>query len=137
MRSLLAARGALAGLALGGLLVISENLGADTALAQKARGSQITITMDDYAFRPNAVTVRANEPVRFVLPNAGADRHRVNFQMPGSDDRVRSDDTGGGGTIILDTTFTVPGVYDMWCSTSTDGVSHRDLGMLGTLTVLR
>jgi plastocyanin len=93
--------------------------------------------MADYEFRPGAVTVRANEPIRFVLPNVGSDRHRVNFALPGSDDRVRSDDTPGGGTVILDATFTMPGVYEMWCSVSTDGVSHRDRGMLGTLTVVR
>jgi plastocyanin len=127
----------MAGLVLGGIVAVSAAVDVGTALAQKARGSEVTILMGDYDFRPSAVTVRANEPIRFVLPNVGADRHRVNFALPGSDDRVRSDATGGGGTVILDTTFTVPGVYEMWCSVSTDGVSHRDLGMVGTLTVVR
>jgi plastocyanin len=92
--------------------------------------------MDDYRFVPGEITVRVNEPVEFVLTNVGADRHRVNFALPGSDDRVRSDDAMGGEMRTLSTAFPVAGRYEMWCSVSTDGVSHRDLGMVGTLTVV-
>ena len=134
MRTQLALLGAAATLSLSSLAGVLANPGPVNAAMER---EQLTIEIEagDYYFSPSDIVVAVGQPVEFVATNVGEDRHRVNFQMEGSDDRVRSDDAGPGGVITLETTFTVPGVYQMWCSAATDGVSHRDMGMVGTLTV--
>ncbi len=136
MRTRLAQLGAAAAL-LVTAVAVPAGLRPETAAAQPAGVTQVPIIMGDYYFSPSAITVKVNEPIQFVLPNLGTERHRVLFQIEGAADRVRSDeDAGLGEIVVLNQTFTVPGVYRMWCSFATDGVSHRDLGMNGTLTVV-
>jgi plastocyanin len=136
VRTRLAQLGMAATLLAGAAIAAPNGLRPEIAAAQPDGTTEVAIIADDYHYDPPDLVVNANEPIQFVMPNIGADRHRLNFQMEGSDERVRSDDTGGGGVVVVTHTFTVPGVYQMWCSATTDGVSHRDLGMVGTLTVL-
>jgi plastocyanin len=136
VRTRLAQLGAAATLLAAMAIAPPSPIAPDVAAAQPEGATQVAVIMGDYYFSPSSISVKANEPIQFVAPNIGSDRHRLNFQMAGSDERVRSDDTGEGGIVMLTQTFTTPGVYQMWCSAATDGVSHRDLGMTGTLTVV-
>ncbi len=92
--------------------------------------------MGDFYLDPSEVTVRANEPIQFVTANVGEERHRVSVRLLGTDDRVNMETANPGEATTYEMTFTTPGVYEMWCSFTTNGLSHRDAGMLGTITVV-
>jgi plastocyanin len=102
--------------------------------AQDVQPLMVPVIAEDFRFVPSDMTVRANQPIRFVFMNNGAERHRLN--VGGFDDRWRSEDPGPGDMTTLDAVFTQPGVYEVWCSSVTDAGNHRALGMEGTLTVV-
>jgi plastocyanin len=86
----------------------------------------------EWAFYPQHLAVRANEPVRFVVKNEGEERHR--YVIAGHGETWRSSDPQRGETTTLDATFATPGVYQVWCSVGSG--SHKDAGMVGAITVV-
>jgi plastocyanin len=93
----------------------------------------IPVTSTEYAFSPEDITVPAGQPIQFVITNIGAERHR--FNVIGFDGRWRADNDEPGSTTTVEATFTLPGVYDVYCSSVTE-VNHRAAGMVGTITVV-
>lgn len=116
--------------ALAGMAVVPT---PEPAAAQDMQPSPIVVEMHDFSFSPDQIVVRVNEPVQFVLPNMGEQRHR--FHIGGFGEEWRSETVSPADTMILDLTFTAAGVYELWCPFTTGG-NHRELGMEGTLTVV-
>lgn len=134
MRSRLALRTPLLALLVVVLAGSSAAPQPEAAAAQPAMSTEIAVVMGDYWFAPAEIVVHANQPVQFISANVGAERHRLDFAAFG--ERWRGQETQSGESATFEISFALPGVYEMWCPYSTDGVPHRSLGMEGTLVVL-
>lgn len=111
--------------------------GMATALA--AGDSEVPVvhvTLGDYAFKPDVITLTAGQPVVLELENV--DRitpHNLTLadEAAGLDLDV---DVSGGKTVRVELTPAVPGTYTFYCSKKLPFMkSHREHGMEGTLTV--
>lgn len=82
-----------------------------------------TVTMTDFAFTPDAITVAAGGSIEFVNDaNQPHDFHVEDLSTPHVD---------GGDSYVLDVSSLAPGTYDVWCEIP----GHKDSGMTGTLTI--
>ncbi|MEA2641848.1 MAG: Cupredoxin-like domain, partial [Chloroflexota bacterium] len=109
---------------------------ATPVLAQGSTVQNVNVTFDEWSISARQMAVRANQPVHFTLYNAGTESHRLSVGR-GDDDAVSSPSSRPGqDPAVLDMTFDTPGVYQVWCPFETDGVQHRDLGMVATLTIV-
>lgn len=86
----------------------------------------IVIEMVDIAFNPTNITIPANTDVVIELPNKGALSHNFNVDKLG----IKTEDVPGGGSTTV-TIKAAPGTYEFYCSVP----GHKDIGMIGTLTV--
>jgi uncharacterized cupredoxin-like copper-binding protein len=110
--------------------------------------SQVTITMKEFVFEPNSITVEAGKPVEFTLMNNGAVEHDfvievipvIDVSSSGSGEHHMSGDhskfdlhtsTPAGETSTLTFTPTEPGTYQIICSVP----GHKEAGMTGELIV--
>jgi len=86
---------------------------------------KITVTADDFAFTPDAITMEAGEDVTIVLT---ADDVQHDFFVKGIGHVVhaKKGNTAQGGLRI-----TKPGTYKFWCTVK----GHKQAGMTGTITV--
>lgn len=105
----------------------------------RTEGAIVNLLAGNYFFTPNRVTVPAGEPVTVrIHNNASIVPHA--FVLEGPDGRavVRRELIAGGVT-----TLRLPalpeGTYPFYCdkSFSGSGMSHREKGMEGTLTVAK
>lgn len=105
---------------------------------------QVSVSMREFSFSPDQLTVPAGTEVTLTLRNLGALDHNFHFMQLGeevSESWTDADEAGayysqgvikGGGVETV--TFTapnVPGDYQFLCSIP----SHFELGMVGVLTV--
>lgn len=108
----------------------------------------VRIVMDEYAYHPAAVTLKAGERVRLELVNAGAIQHQfrsslfrgvdVYVRTPGFDTRSERMEVvylRPRTLVTLEFSRKTPGEYDYWCSERAQGKRHRDLGMRGKFVV--
>jgi plastocyanin len=97
--------------------------------------NEIPIQMGEFFFDPADITTYAGQPTRFELENVGEFSHRLAFDWNG--ERLRSDSVRSGETQSWDFVFDTPGTYEIYCDvTYMPPLLHRDVGMVGTLTVL-
>lgn len=119
-----------------------------SACAGQASVTKVTVTMKEFGFEPNSITVPAGSPVELTLVNEGAIEHDFVIEViPVSD--VSSTGSGeghmsgshseydlhtsttAGTTSTLTFTPTEPGTYQIICSVP----GHKDAGMTGELIV--
>jgi plastocyanin len=92
-----------------------------------AGGQTIDVTATDFHFGPPAITADAGT-VTFKLTNNGAASHALTIEGNGIEE---SSDTIGPGESTELTVELAEGEYEIYCPV--DG--HKDMGMVGTLTV--
>jgi plastocyanin len=97
--------------ALGGVLLV---LTLSVAIAQEAQ--KVTIVLTNFKLDPSEITVKPGK-VEFTLVNKGDIRHNLRLKMGDKDLKL------------------VAGEYDMSCSSTEGGGSHREKGMVGKLIV--
>jgi plastocyanin len=96
-----------------------------TATGTDGTEQVVNVQMEDFKFVPNAITMPANTPVKFVFRNTGLALHNFSIDALKTSTDVASGATG-------ETTITAPaGTYQFYC----DQPGHKELGMFGTLTV--
>lgn len=110
--------------------------------------TKITVTVKEFVFDPNVITVTAGEPVELTFINEGAVEHDFAVEVisvtdvstSGSGDHHMSGDhskyalhtsTPAGETSTLTFTPTEPGTYKIICSVP----GHLEAGMTGELIV--
>jgi uncharacterized cupredoxin-like copper-binding protein len=114
-----------------------------------AEAAQITVTMKEFAFEPDSITVSAGTPVEITLVNEGAVEHDFaieiipveNIVTEGSmGDHEMTDEhsdfdlhtaTAVNQTSVLRFTPTEPGTYQIICSVP----GHKEAGMIAELIV--
>lgn len=95
----------------------------------------VPVQLGEFYFNPMAATAVAGQTTRFKLENVGAFPHLFHIRGHGMD--MRSPTVRVGEPIGWDVVFDTPGTYEILCSFTFEGVGHNELGMLGTLEVLR
>jgi len=106
------------------------------AMAAGDDAQVVHMTLGDYQFKPNEITLKAGQPVVLELQNV--DRitpHNLTLkdEKGGLDIDV---DVSGGDTVRVELTPEVPGNYTFYCNKKLLFMkSHRDHGMEGHLTV--
>lgn len=120
-----------------------------SACASGSAPTKVTITMTEFGFEPNAISVTAGSPVELTLVNEGAIEHDFVIEVipvtgvtsSNSGDHHMSTDehskfdlhtsTAAGETSTLTFTPTEAGTYKIICSVP----GHLDAGMTGELIV--
>ena len=92
-----------------------------------ATAAEGVVAMTEYAFGPDAVSVKAGESV--TAENEGETVHNLTV-FDGSDELAGTDDVDPGQSAELDVDLD-PGTYEMICTIP----GHEDLGMAGEFTV--
>jgi plastocyanin len=88
----------------------------------------ITVKMTEFKFEPAEIRVKAGQPVKLALQNAGTVAH--DFKVKGVD-KAQSTKIGPGQTGMLEFTPPQAGSFDIVCEES----GHEAGGMKGKLVV--
>ncbi len=116
-----------------------------SAAVDWSRAPVVGISLDEYAFRPERITLRAGEPVRLRLTNAGARRHDFTAPAFFAAAATRPGDAAGaalraaGGSVDVpagearevDVLPLAAGTYPLDC----DKPLHGMFGMTGEIVV--
>lgn len=119
-------------------------MGASLLSACGGGPAQVSITMNEFGFSPDNMTVLAGAEITLTLRNLGALDHNFHIMEQGeevADTWTEADEAGAyytSGVIeggeVKTVTFIAPsepGEYQFLCSVP----SHFELGMIGTMTV--
>ncbi len=98
---------------------------AEASGGEAAAAQDVTVTMHDVYFDPTEITIPANTPVKFTLPNDGAALHDFSIDALDVSVTVNPGDTG-------EVTIDAPaGEYEFYCNIP----GHKEAGMVGKLIV--
>ena len=101
--------------------------------AGAAQGVQeVRVALSEWALTPSRITVPVGRTIRLLAVNAGVLPHALSVEGEGV--YAESATVGAGQTAPLELTFSVAGIYDLFCPVNAG--QHRDLGQEGTITVL-
>jgi plastocyanin len=104
---------------------------SSSALAQDPVAQ--SVVLDEWSINPRHIVVKADQPVRFSITNTGTtNSHEI--IIAGLGEELHSPTAAVGETVTWDVTFSKPGTYFTWCPRGSG--SHKDRGMVGTLTVV-
>jgi plastocyanin len=92
------------------------------------------VSATEFQFAPSTLTVTVGQPVTWTVSNDGTLPHDLRVQVGSQTVDAAPGDANiaPGSTATFNYTFTAPGTYEFWCPVG----SHRDRGMVGTLTVV-
>ena len=91
----------------------------------EAVAGKVTVKLEDIFFDPKELTIPANTPIEFDLPNVGASPHDFSIDALKVSVPVEPGDTGS-------VTINAPaGTYEYYCNVP----GHKEAGMVGTLIV--
>jgi uncharacterized cupredoxin-like copper-binding protein len=111
--------------------VVVAALGSSNAFADQT----FAVELVDFAFRPNAFSVRTGEKITFQARNTGQRPHDIRIDGPGGFTwQLVAGDTNNvapGASANGEATFTTPGTYEFYCPVG----NHRAQGMTATFTV--
>ena len=124
---------------------LTEPVGDRSAAVDWSQAQLVEIALDEYAFRPERITLRAGEPVRLRLVNAGARAHDFTAPAFFAAAATRPGDAGGpalraaggsvdvpaGGVREVAVLPLAPGTYPLDCDTPLHGM----FGMTGEIVV--
>lgn len=101
---------------------------ARTQKEEPAEGTvkEFTVTGQNFSFSPNTIIVKKGDRVRIVFQNAGGTH---NWQLEGYNIGTKIIQTGQTDTVEF--TADQAGTFEFFCSVG----NHRQMGMVGTLTV--
>jgi plastocyanin len=114
----------------GGLLVAAGLLMLAGAAAAVHAQSETTVVMAEFMFDPDGMTLPEG-PTTLTLQNDGQFPHNLHIEGNDISLDVKTDGPVAGGDSFTSEVSLPAGIYDVWCPVG----SHRDRGMVGTLTV--
>jgi uncharacterized cupredoxin-like copper-binding protein len=94
---------------------------------------EVNVAFREWAIDAPQIVVTAGQPIHFNLSNTAQGQHALTIS--GQFQEWTSDSLLGGESVTWVTTLDTPGVYQIWCPLG-NNMSHRDRGMIGTLTVV-
>ena len=111
----------------------------------------IAISAQEFSFAPSKLTVHAGQRVRLLFSNRGTVNHEfvspilkaakdIEVSSQGvtvEGEEISEVNFAKGKVAALEMTPTKTGTFQFWCAETTAGRSHRDLGMRGTIAVVR
>jgi plastocyanin len=114
------------GLAFVTVSLLTAAVGAGAVYAQAAT----TVGLSEFVFTPDRFAVGAGART-FTLRNTGMNPHNMHIEGNGISVDVKPDGPVMAGQTFTGTVTLAAGTYQVWCPVGT----HRDRGMVGTLTV--
>jgi plastocyanin len=105
----------------------NEDVTSDEEQPEAAATDDGVVAMSEYAFGPDAVTVKQGDTV--TAENEGMVVHNLTV-VDGSEELAATPDVDGGDSADLEVDVD-PGTYEMICTIP----GHEDLGMVGEFTV--
>jgi nitrite reductase (NO-forming) len=112
-----------------GAAAASTPVAGTPAAGTSAAAQQLTVhAFDAMRFEPNAITVRAGEPVELTLTNDGSSDH--DFALSEGVAQPVKVVVKGGQSAAATFTLAQPGTYNFTCSQ----FGHAGAGMRGTIT---
>jgi len=124
---------------------VSQRAAAVSA-ADWSKAEDVTVTLDEFSFTPDALTFRAGRAYRLTLVNAGGGAHTftapeffraVAMRPPGpgqgahGEAPLESVALGEGESRTLEFVAAIPGTYELKC----ERPLHSTFGMHGTITI--
>lgn len=112
--------------------VLRCDVGAGGGAASPVAGTSnvvaaaVSLDFVDIAYKPNALSIPANQDVTINLTDSGAAPHNFNID----DLNIHTETLQAGGTATV-TINAAPGTYSFYCNIP----GHKQAGMVGTLTV--
>ncbi len=111
----------------------------------------VSLTAKEFSFTPAKIMVKVGQRLQFRLTNNGKMDHEflstlfkaaedVEIKTEGikvEADEVEEVEVEAGHTAIIELTPKRTGKFAFWCAEKFEGKLHRDLGMKGTITVVR
>ena len=94
-------------------------------------GRSIELVATEFKFTPNQVSAHVDEAITFVLKNGGTMGHSLDIELPDGDAELDGIVAPGASGDLTATMPHGPGTFTFYCPIS----NHRQLGMVGTLTV--
>jgi plastocyanin len=101
----------------------------ETDESDEAEGEvkEFVVTGEDYSFSETEITVNEGDTVRIIFVNGGAMPHDWVLDEFGAATEILQ----AGEEEVIEFIAGDPGIYEYYCSVG----NHRELGMVGTLTV--
>jgi uncharacterized cupredoxin-like copper-binding protein len=136
-------------LAISMIVMVHGVAGIGQRLAESDPASVVRIEMNEYAFTPAQVTLKAGKPVTLNVVNVGRATHMLtsaylasqDLEVEGADMEVDAPNgvkyvkVQPGKSAEIKFTPTRKGTFDFSCDVKSGGRSHRDRGMKGQLVV--
>ena len=91
----------------------------------------VEITAVEYKLTPAQITAKTGQRVTFMLHNAGTMDHSLEVELPSGDIEIEGNVPAGGMGELTGTMPSAPTSFEYYCPIP----GHKDLGMVGTLTV--
>jgi uncharacterized cupredoxin-like copper-binding protein len=115
-------------------------MGPEPSDAASATSQTLDITLADFSVAISPTTVKAGQPITFVVTNSGAVMHEMVLEMAGDDDvplaadgvESEIEDIAPGATAEMTWTITEPGTYQLACHVP----GHFEQGMVTTFEVV-
>jgi uncharacterized cupredoxin-like copper-binding protein len=105
---------------------------------QTASGpTEVHVKMTEFKFEMDKTSVPVG-PVKFIIENAGKDKHEAVVELAGDDDKpleangkeAEAADIEAGKSATLEWTFDKPGKYQLGCHIKENNEDHYALGMV-------
>ncbi len=118
----------------------NQPLRAADASVDWSHAKPVTVTLSDFEFTPDHLTLRAGQPVRLMLSNTGSGKHDFSapgffaasaFKMGGTPPLAGKVSLAGNQKAEIDLVPETPGQYPLDCTE----FLHDMLGMTGQITV--
>jgi|GEM_PF-774221 len=106
--------------------VILNNLGSTTATTTKPQSRIIEVAAKPFSFTPNKIMVNSGDMLELRITTSGGFAHNFSIDEFGINEPLPN-----GQTTVIRFTPMKKGTYTFYCAVD----SHRERGMVGTLTV--
>ncbi len=128
------------------MLVVMISLAAFSLAACGSKGgpTEVHVKLTDFKVEMDKTSIPAG-PVKFIIDNAGKEKHEVVLEPAGANDvpfedgekASEAEDIEPGASATLEWTIDQPGDYQLGCHINENNEDHYALGMVTTFTVTK
>ncbi len=126
------------------VLILSLVVFSLTACGSKGGATEVHVKLTEFKVEMDKTSIPAG-PVKFIIDNAGKEKHEVVLEPAGSNDEpleaggkaAEAEDIEAGKSATLEWTIDQPGDYQLGCHINENNEDHFALGMLTTFSVTK
>jgi len=128
------------------MLVLVVLLAAFSLVACGGKGgpTEVHVKLTEFKIEMDKTSIPAG-PVKFIIDNAGKEKHEVVLEPAGTNDQpleaggkaAEAEDIEAGASATLEWTIDQPGDYQLGCHINENNEDHFALGMVTAFTVTK